>query len=155
MGMDNGMYINPFDADEAKMYIKDKEIKPVSDLCVAFTGKNIEVFIKVIANTNLSEDNYMKLYINILKDMFYSKVIRLYLKPYSAITITRLSKLTTIPHPKLLTLIKTMVIDKNIDMMLDECTGILSLVNNNNNVDGSMPKERTLGKWLKQLQTLN
>jgi COP9 signalosome complex subunit 2 len=147
--------VNPFDAQEAKPYKNDPEVKAITSLVAAYQRNSILEFEALLKNHHkqIMDDTFIRDYIEDLLQNIRTQVLVKLIKPYTRIRIPFVSKELNIPEPDVEALLVSLILDSRIHAHIDQVNRLVEI----GMYASGGPQQRYHGidKWAAQICSLH
>lgn len=118
--------INPFDSQEARPYRDDPEILAMTNLVHAFHNNEIQTFERILRQSRIMEDDFVKTHIEELLRTIRTQVLRRFIRPYSRIKLSAIAvALNDIPVDDVEGLLVNLIMEGSLKGSIDLTNGIL------------------------------
>jgi len=143
--------INPFDSQEAKPYKEHPQIVAMRNLVGAFQHNDIRQFEKILANNcdKITDDPFMKEYIDDLLTSIRTQVILKAVKPYDNIRLDALGMMLNISPDVVEKLLVLLLLEGRLKGSIDQVSQVF-----HKKVESKVSKFDAMSKWAESTNSL-
>lgn len=137
--------INPFDSQEAKPYKEHPQIMAMRNLVGAYQHNDIRQFERILASNrdNITNDPFIKEFIDDLLISIRTQVILKTIKPYDNIRLDALGRMLNTTADVVEKLLVVLVLDGRLKGTIDQVANVF----NKRIVSETAPRFEAMGKW--------
>lgn len=145
--------VNPFDAQEAKVFEKTPDIQALVNIRLAYDRgdvKQVEEILRKNAST-ITDDAFIRQHLDSLLTQVRSKTLLDIVKPYSSIRIASLAQKLMISDSEVQSLLVRLLLDEKIQGKIDQVQSVL-ILSSSRNVSSS--KYQALNHWCESIENI-
>uniref|UniRef100_A0A7R9YB37 PCI domain-containing protein n=1 Tax=Pinguiococcus pyrenoidosus TaxID=172671 RepID=A0A7R9YB37_9STRA len=121
--------INPFAAREAKVFQDDREIMAMMDLRMAYESSDMQGFDRILQNKSnkILEDEYLKMFVERLRNRMRESVLLAMVKPYVRIEMRSVAQELNIESDAVEKIVVNLILDGRVKGRIDQVHGCIIL----------------------------
>jgi len=146
-----GTGLNPFDAREAAVFLKDEAMQPVINLRKAYEKRDVPSFTKALAEFRDTADDWILSHMDSMIADFHKQYILKFVKPYRRLRVAFLANALQIAEDVCEGYLVQLVLDGLIHAKIDQVNGLLDLTQR---TGGGDKKYQALEGWASKLESM-
>jgi len=147
-----GTGLNPFDAREAAVFLKDEAMQPVINLRKAHEKRDVPAFTKALAEFKDTADEWIVTHMDSMIVDFHKQYILKFVKPYRRLRVGFLAQALQIAEDVCEGYLVQLVLDGLILAKIDQVNGLLDLTQR---TGGGDKKYQALEGWASKVDSMS